>query len=658
MLGRSLLNIAIVIGVTSWPGTALLIRSQTLSIKERPYLERARVLGAGRWHQMTRHILPNVMPMVFANTTLTVAVAILAETTLSFLGLGDPTRVSWGSMLDDAFSVGAMTTGAWWFIVPPGVCVVLVVLAFTLVGQALEEIFNPRLRGATRSSRRPLLEVRDLRVSYLTSEGRLPAVRGVDLVVRAGEVVGVAGESGCGKSTLASTVLRLQPQGRARSTGEVLVDGEDVLTMRWGDLRALRWAEASIVFQGALHSLNPVHRVGDQIAEPIRLHEPALRDDAGRPRGSRELLEQVGLPRGASRAYPHQLSGGQTAAGDDRDGAGLPAPADRRRRADHRPRRDGAGADPRRCSSELVRDLGVGLMIISHDLSVLADVCDRVAVMYAGRIVETGTVAGGVRRPAATRTPRRSPARSRGSATRPRGTPRPGSPATRRTRATCRPGARSPRAARCVDRRLPRRPSRPLRRPRGRPAGRLHPGRGTRRERAPVLEATRGVSGRASSPAAGTVARALDGVDCRVGRGEVLALVGESGSGKTTLARTLVGLERPTAGEVPFEGGPLDYSGARTARLRRHVQMVLQDAAGSLNPRQTVYESVAEGIRLHKRVAATRADRTEVDLVAAALAEAGLRPPERFFLRYPHELSGGQRQRVLIAGALALRPQC
>jgi peptide/nickel transport system permease protein len=146
VLGRSLLNVALVIGVTSWPGTAFLIRSQTLSIKERPYLERARVLGAGRWHQMSRHVLPNVMPMVFANTTLTVALAIIAETTLSFLGLGDPTRVSWGSMLDDAFSVGAMTTGAWWFIVPPGVCVVLVVLAFTLVGQALEEVLNPRLR--------------------------------------------------------------------------------------------------------------------------------------------------------------------------------------------------------------------------------------------------------------------------------------------------------------------------------------------------------------------------------------------------------------------------------------------------------------------------------------------------------------------------------
>ena len=146
VLGNSLLNIVLVIGVTSWPATALLIRSQTLSIKERPYLERAKALGAGRWHQMTRHVLPNLMPMVFANTTLTVSIAILTETTLSFLGLGDPTRVSWGSMLEDAFLAGAMTTGAWWFIIPPGICVVAVVLSFNLVGQALEEIFNPRLR--------------------------------------------------------------------------------------------------------------------------------------------------------------------------------------------------------------------------------------------------------------------------------------------------------------------------------------------------------------------------------------------------------------------------------------------------------------------------------------------------------------------------------
>jgi peptide/nickel transport system ATP-binding protein len=155
----------------------------------------------------------------------------------------------------------------------------------------------------------------------------------------------------------------------------------------------------------------------------------------------------------------------------------------------------------------------------------------------------------------------------------------------------------------------------------------------------------------------GHAARALDGVDLSVPRGEVLAIVGESGSGKTTLARTLMGLQRPTAGDVLFEGRPLDHSFRALKAYRSRVQMVLQDAAGSLNPRQTVYESVAEGIRLHGRVRSDPDGRSEADLVAAALSEAGLRPPERLFLRYPHELSGGQKQRVLIAGALALRPE-
>jgi len=144
VLGASLVNIIIVIGVTSWPGTARLVRAQTLSVEARPYLERARVLGGGHWHQMSRHVLPNVMPLVLANTTLTVAIAILSETTLSFLGLGDPFRVSWGSMLDDAFSAGAISSGAWWYLLPPGICVILVVLAFTLVGRALENVLDPR----------------------------------------------------------------------------------------------------------------------------------------------------------------------------------------------------------------------------------------------------------------------------------------------------------------------------------------------------------------------------------------------------------------------------------------------------------------------------------------------------------------------------------
>jgi peptide/nickel transport system permease protein len=144
VLGKSLLNIIIVIGVTSWPGTARLIRAQTLSVEGRPYLERAKALGSGDLHQMTRHVLPNVMPLVLANTTLAVSISILSETTLSFLGLGDPTAVSWGTILDDAFAGGAISSGAWWYLAPPGICVVLVVLAFNLIGRTLEDILDPR----------------------------------------------------------------------------------------------------------------------------------------------------------------------------------------------------------------------------------------------------------------------------------------------------------------------------------------------------------------------------------------------------------------------------------------------------------------------------------------------------------------------------------
>lgn len=144
VLGPSTLNLIIVIGITSWAGTARLIRAQTLSIEGRPYIERSKALGAGNWHQMTRHVLPNVFPLVLANTTLTVAIVILSETTLSFLGLGDPLAPSWGAILDRAFSSGAVSRGAWWYVLPPGICVVLVVLAFTLVGRAMERILDPR----------------------------------------------------------------------------------------------------------------------------------------------------------------------------------------------------------------------------------------------------------------------------------------------------------------------------------------------------------------------------------------------------------------------------------------------------------------------------------------------------------------------------------
>lgn len=229
----------------------------------------------------------------------------------------------------------------------------------------------------------PLLEVRDLSVTYA---GGAQAVRGVNLTVDAGRKLGIAGESGCGKSTLALALLRLLP-ARTEVTGEILLNGEDVLAMKWGQVRAVRWAGASIVFQGAMHSLNAVHRIGDQIAEPILLHKKATPVGAKKKAG--ELLEHVGLPAARANAYPHELSGGQRqrvmiamalACDPDLIIADEPTTA-----LDVM-----IQAQILRLIEQLVSQQDLGLIMISHDLAVLSDTCDRLAVMYAGRVVEEG----------------------------------------------------------------------------------------------------------------------------------------------------------------------------------------------------------------------------------------------------------------------------
>ena len=233
-----------------------------------------------------------------------------------------------------------------------------------------------------------VLSIDDLHVTYRSRGEDIPAVRGVSLEVGRGQVLGVAGESGCGKSSLASTILRLQPRS-AKVTGEVLLDGKDVLGMRWGELRAVRWSEAAIVFQGAQHSLNPVRRIGDQIAEPLLVHGTAKKEI--RPRVV-ELLGQVGLPASRADAYPHQLSGGQRqrvmlamalACRPSLIVADEPTTA-----LDVM-----VQAQVLALLRRLVAELDMGMLLISHDLSMLASQCDRVAVMYAGRVIETAPAA-------------------------------------------------------------------------------------------------------------------------------------------------------------------------------------------------------------------------------------------------------------------------
>jgi peptide/nickel transport system ATP-binding protein len=445
----------------------------------------------------------------------------------------------------------------------------------------------------------PVLELRDLRVTYA---GGHEAVRGVDLTLKAGQTLGLAGESGCGKSTVAMSVLRLLPKD-ATVSGEILLDGEDVATMSWGRLRAVRWASASIVFQGAMHALNPVRRVGQQIAEPLLVHASLPAEKV--PARVAELLAQVELPLDKAEAYPHELSGGQK----QRVMIAMALACEPRLIVADEPTTALdviVQAQVLQVLTRLVADQGIGLVMISHDLSVLGSTCERLAVMYAGEVVELGTASTVVREPQHEHT------RALAAAF-----PTVGDPESRYAPATTNPAG------------LPE-PTVP---DRGEPL--------LRTQSLSVDFRRRG----------GGWTHAVKDVSLEVGRGEIVALVGQSGSGKTTLARTVLGLQEPTRGRVFYDGEPVPRGSRALKEYRREVQLVLQDPAGALNPRQSVYEAVAEGLRIH------RLPGDELEQVTAAMEAAELRPADRYMSALPHQLSGGQRQRVVIAGALALEPR-
>jgi peptide/nickel transport system permease protein len=296
MWGRGLWKIILVIGLLGWTYCARLVRSQVLSIKERQFVLRSKALGANNFRTIMRHILPQVLPIILAQTVLSVSGAIISESSLSFLGLGDPMLISWGMMLNFAFE-RAISRMAWWFLLPPGFAIVWVSVGLVLVGSTLEEIVNPRLKThhlfdprkmlgllgvATRKpelveaegvKEMVALDVRNLSVNYITDEGVvLNAVEDVSFQLDQGESLGIVGESGCGKTTVMLALMRLLPEAGRIMQGQVIFGGEDLLQYSEAEMCDLRWSKISMIFQGAMNALNPVRTIESQIIEASMIH--------------------------------------------------------------------------------------------------------------------------------------------------------------------------------------------------------------------------------------------------------------------------------------------------------------------------------------------------------------------------------------------------
>jgi peptide/nickel transport system ATP-binding protein len=512
------------------------------------------------------------------------------------------------------------------------------------------------------------LELEDLRTVLDTPEGVLVAVDGVDLEIAKGECFALVGESGCGKSMTALSILRLLPDVGRIVGGEARVDGRDLLALPEAAMRAVRGKRVAMIFQEPATALNPVLTVGRQVAEVIERHT-SLRGAAVRRRVL-ELLDAVGIPEAARRVdeYAFQLSGGL------------------------RQRAMIAGAlavDPEvliadepttaldvtiqaqilELLSKLQRSRGMALLLITHDLGIVAKMADRVAVMYAGEIVEVAPRAAFFRAP-------QHPYSQKLFAALPGGAQRAGPlaqipgqvPSLTSSFTGCRFTERCDHAFERCRREAPRLLA-------------LEPGQRVRchlREtgRATPRAAVAGVPETRAAAAArpllevkdlkvyfpirrGVLRRtvghvkAVDGVTLAVPEGRTLALVGESGSGKTTVGKAILQLIRPTAGSVRYEGAELTRL-ARPAlkRYRAAMQIVFQDPYASLNPRMRVADILAEGMR-SLGVGASEAERwRRIDVI---LEQVGL--PAGAKRRYPHEFSGGQRQRIAIARALAVEPK-
>ncbi len=588
-LGPGLSTEILVISGVIWAGAARELRSQTLSVSRRDHVRAARAMGAGRWYVLRRHLLPAVFPLVIPQFVHAANVAILLEASLSFLGLGDPTTRSWGTILFYANARSAFLTDAWiWWVVPPGLCIAAAVLSFAFIGYALEERARPRLHSLTPASlqrKKPSKTPRPdslLRIERLTVEyGEVRAVDAVSLEVERGQALGLVGASGSGKSTLISAIMGLLRDPARITDGRVSLDGEDLLGAPESRLRRLRGDRVALVPQAAMNALNPIFPVVKQIAEAIQLHR-RVGWRAAHERAL-ELLEMVGISREQAGGYPHEFSGGMR----QRAIIAMALANDPWLLVVDEPT---TGLDPRIRNEilELLEDLrrrtNLALLLVSHDLPMVRRTVDSLAVMQKGRIVEQGPAESILSDPQA--------------------------PYTRRLLTAARPQ-------------------------------RIHPP--LVRNGAPLLR-LEGVS-----KSYGNAVAAAE-VDLEVREGEVVGLVGESGAGKSTLSRMILGLERPDAGEVSFEGRALSgLSNHELRTVRRDLHLVFQDPYQALPDHLRIREIVAEPLRIHggKKIE---------QQVHEALREVDL-DPARYIMRYPSELSGGERQRVALARAGVLQPR-
>ena len=412
--GRSLVTTVAVIGAVIWARPARILRSQVIKVREFQHVLAARAMGASSTRIIGRHILPRVAPLAAAQFVRAANISVLIEASLSFLGLGDTNRISWGTTLYFANSRNAILTDAWiWWILPPGLALTLAVLGFAFLGYAIEEWADPRLaRAGTRPAirrRRPgavslpppaamddavTLTVRNLTVHYETPSEPVRAVEGLSFQARRGQIVGLVGESGSGKSTLAMALLGLVRKPGRVVGGEVILNGRDLRALKRSQMAAVRGRDVALIPQSAMNALNPAYTVHYQVAEAAaQTREPVAANAR-----AHELLDLVGIPAERRRAYPHELSGGMrqrvviaTAIANEPSLLVADEPV------------TGLDVITQARILRLLLDLrdrfGLTIVLISHDLPLVARVADDLLVMYAGRAVETGRTAAVTARP-------------------------------------------------------------------------------------------------------------------------------------------------------------------------------------------------------------------------------------------------------------------